>query len=173
MFRIRKTKMFRIRKIRFKSIAERHSKRILFGLANELFKRLIISSDNSYYNLPFVHSWHRSKKEEEKWITKQKLYEFENIEHQKFPKQIVDILLSLLNGRVKPTDKIYDIGCNSGYYLSKIYEHGFENLCGSDPQKSAIEYIKENRPYITPVHGHFGDAETMLAYPVITHTHYM
>jgi SAM-dependent methyltransferase len=54
----------------------------------------------------------------------------------------IPILISELDHRISKEDRILDLGCNCGYYLSEIRKNGYKNLTGIDISGEAIRYGK-------------------------------
>jgi SAM-dependent methyltransferase len=57
------------------------------------------------------------------------------VEHPRIP-----ILIRELNAIAHTDDLILDLGCNCGFYLSRLKIAGFSHLFGIDISKSAIDY---------------------------------
>ena len=54
----------------------------------------------------------------------------------------IPILISELERRISRNDRILDLGCNCGFYLSEIRKTGFNNLTGIDISSEAIRFGK-------------------------------
>jgi SAM-dependent methyltransferase len=56
----------------------------------------------------------------------------------------IPILIHEIQTRISKNSSILDLGCNCGYYLSRIKADGFNNLSGVDIAPAAIQYGKEH-----------------------------
>ena len=150
----------KLRHIKFSSFIDSFSKRLFFGTINERFKKQIFSFNDEMYNYPFLSDPRRVASEAKEWRDRTDLYDdFYKNESSKSHDLVFSSILSLIEGRVTSANSIFDVGCNSGYYLQSFYEKGFKNLYGLDPQVSAIDYIKKNRKYVKAEAGFFGPSE--------------
>jgi SAM-dependent methyltransferase len=60
------------------------------------------------------------------------------------PHPRIPILIAEIEAKITRDQPVLDLGCNCGYYLSRIKEAGFSNLAGVDIAPAAIQYGKEH-----------------------------
>jgi SAM-dependent methyltransferase len=60
-------------------------------------------------------------------------------DHPRIPHLIAEI-----QSRIRGDETILDVGCNCGYYLSRIKKAGFNHLSGVDIASAAIQYGKDH-----------------------------
>jgi SAM-dependent methyltransferase len=152
----------------FKSNSDSFSKRKFFGFINSFFNAHIFAVSREFYHMPFMSSLGAGDSHSKSWIEREVLYEYTDEKDAVYSKEKSDyyfnkILLPLFVDRIGYRDSIIDIGCNSGYNLSLLYDKGFHNLYGIEPQKSAVEFIKKNRQYINITEGFFEGSNSFIS----------
>lgn len=130
-------------------------KAALAGELNELFKRPIMSVSSESYAPPFLANPFRGQRERTNWEELDALvYEYSGEEEALAAKRF-DSIWQMVEIRLDRDWTIADIGCNTGYMLQKIYDRGFRNVTGIDPQRSAVEWAKSHRPHLNIRYGFF------------------
>lgn len=130
------------------------------GEINEFFKRQVISSDDRSYTLPFMCNPFRWKEEARNWQETDSLnYEYLEDAARGEADQRFDSFWPLIENRLEKDWVIYDVGCNTGYFLEKLREKGFSRLHGIDPQTVAVQYANRTRPHLGIREGFFGPPE--------------
>lgn len=154
----------------YKSSDDLFRKRVKFGEINKFFGRIIISSDTKNYTLPFLTNPFRAQNEKDFWVIEEPIgYEYdEATPHGKTAMRSFDLSYELLKNRISKDAVIFDIGCNSGYFLGKWQDKGFRNLHGIDPQKTAVAYAKTHRPDINIWEGFFDQRSDLMQCDVLT-----
>jgi SAM-dependent methyltransferase len=135
-------------------------KHAMIGLVNEFVGRQVISSNDREFSLPFLCNPFRSGKEKEAWQKFEHLqYEYLNEKDRQEADRRFQSFWPMMKDRIKKDWVIFDVGCNSGYFLHKFHELGFTRNVGIDPQKLAIDYAREHRPHLDIREGFFGPPE--------------
>jgi SAM-dependent methyltransferase len=136
-------------------------KRTKFCEFNEFVKYQAIASDADNYTLPFMTNPFRAIEEKNSWDERPSLdYEYseDHFERDAALKHF-EIVYEQLKDRVKPDEKILDVGCSTGFFLDQFAQKGFKNLHGLDPHKAAIDWGREMRPNLNLNVGFFGPKE--------------
>lgn len=157
-----------IRHVFFRSAAQSFAVRTLLGTINERLKRSFFSFDAGKYTLPLLANPFTARRQRAIWTDKADVYEYEAGASGSKGNAIFSQALAMIEGRVGRGDLVFDVGCNSGYYLGRLHEAGFERLAGLDPQKRAIEHLNRHRPYVRSFLGFFGEAAHGLEADLVT-----
>ena len=140
-----------------KSAEDFWRKSILFGEINEFFKHPVFSIDTREHTLPFLTNPSWSKKEHERWRTLESMhYEYGDENDRVEADRRFEGLWKIIGPRLNKNWSIFDVGCNTGYFLQKFHDMGFCNLHGIDPQEKAVAYAREHRPHLDIQAGFFG-----------------
>lgn len=139
----------------FKSFEDLWRRRTLYGEINEFFKFQVISSDSNGYKLPFCHNWLNEYKQQHEYAKSQSMY-YERHDDGEDAEAVFEFGINLIADRVPKNAKILDVGCNTGLWLQRMYDRGYSNLWGIDPQKSAVQFANLNRPHLNIKEGFFG-----------------
>lgn len=141
----------------FKSPDELWRKRSRWGEINEFFGRQIFASDDAAYKLPLMSNPLRERAEEQKWINLPTLdYEYDTDAKKERANKLFEYIYGVVEKRISKDAVILDVGANTGYQLENFHKKGFTNLWGIDPQKAAVKYARETRPFLNLVEGRFG-----------------
>ena len=157
-----------LRHVLFRSAARSFAVRTLLGTINERLKRAFFSFDAGKYALPLLANPFTSRRQCAIWSDKADVYEYEPGASGSKGDAIFSQALAMIEGRVGRNDLVFDIGCNSGYFLGRFHDAGYVRLAGLDPQKRAIEHLNRHRPYIRSFLGFFGEVEHGLEADLVT-----
>lgn len=156
LHRIR-TALRNIKNRRYASPDDLYRKRTRFGEINEFFKHQVIASDQLRYSPPFLGNPLRSRGEKKLWRESDTLfYEYLDADRRAEALRRFEFMFGMVKDRITPEDVILDVGCNTGFFLDQWYQRGFTRLHGIDPQKFAVAYAREHRPYLDIREGYFG-----------------
>lgn len=102
----------------------------------------------------------RETEQTQTWVNAQELDSFNYTGSYENRRQKAEnrfkFMLDMVKDRIDENAVIVDVGCASGHFLEHFYNNGYTNLYGIDPQKSAVEFAKRERPYLTIKEGVFG-----------------
>jgi len=134
-----------------------YRKRTWFGEINEFFKYQIISSDELNYAPPFLGNPMRARNEKTKWRDETDLfYEYLDDDRQAEALRRFEFMHDMIKDRVGKNETIFDVGCNTGFFLEQFHRKGYTDVCGLDPMHAAVRYAQEHRPYLKVREGSFG-----------------
>ena len=142
---------------KYKSADDLYRRRTKYGEINEFFKRQIIPSDRLKYGLPFFGNPFREGVEKSRWQESESThYEYFDPARRQVAEKRFQFMFDMVKDRIGKDYFIFDVGCNTGFYLDQWKTRGFDNLYGIDPQKIAVEYAREHRPHLKITEGFFG-----------------
>lgn len=160
MFEALKSAIRNIKNRPYKSPDDLYRKRTKFGELNEFFKYQVIASDRFRYAPPFMGNPMRAHNEKTLWRDSDSLfYEYLDADRREEAMRRFNFMYDMVKERVPKDAKVLDVGCNTGFFLEQFHQKGFTNLWGMDPQKTAVSYANEHRPYLNIVEGYFGPRE--------------
>ena len=139
----------------FKTVDQLWRLRTLFSAINEFFNFQIISSDENGYKLPLCHNWFHAASQQREWSDTDTMY-YERHDDGENAVAVFNFGIDLIKDRIQKDAKILDVGCNTGLWLQHLYDLGYSNLWGIDPQKSAVKFAEKERPYLNIKEGFFG-----------------
>jgi SAM-dependent methyltransferase len=149
-----------IKNRRYKSPDDLYRKRSKFGELNEFFKYQVIASDRFRYSPPFLGNPRRAHNEKTLWRESDSLYyEYLDDDRREEAVRRFNFMYDLVKDRIAKDTKILDVGCNTGFFLEQFHQKEYSNLWGLDPQKSAVAYAHEHRPYLNVAEGYFGPSQ--------------
>jgi len=141
----------------YRSPDDLYRKRTRFGEINEFFKYQVIASDRLRYSPPFMGNPLRAHGEKTLWRDEESLfYEYLDDVRREEALRRFAFMYEMVKDRIDKDCAILDVGCNTGFFLDQWHERGFTNLFGIDPQKTAVDYAIEHRPYLKITEGYFG-----------------
>ena len=144
---------------RFKGPADALKKGSVFARVNGFFGRTVISFGGINYGLGIIANPFRRKGIRDKFLY-QPVIENEDVTDPTLlvGKNKFDLVLSFIEGRIGKNEKILDVGCNGGFNLGLLHDHGYTELYGIEPSFAAVNYAHEHRPYLkeTVKQGFFG-----------------
>lgn len=114
----------KLRHISFRTQSDSYQKRMYFGIINEFFGRIVVSSDSERYNFPFLHKCNTERTKSEIWTDNKGLYEYKKEELKNESDITFDIGYEMVRTIIQADSVFYDVGCNSGYFLDKFRNKG-------------------------------------------------
>ena len=148
----------------FASTTDSYRRGTVFARINGFFRRRVIQFNSSQYLLPLTQHPFKRISESDKWNQADSVYEYEYEKNDPdflAATNKVAMIYQLIEGRINKDQKIFDVGCNSGFALGLFHDYGFTHLYGVDPVPAAIAYAQQHRSFLadTVKLGFFGPKE--------------